>query len=680
MNREPDNLSSYKNYSKELISLLVWLIATFIGLGILAIMFGVGWTAYLKYVAYVAIYIICPGVICYSLLIGKHHDPLTMLLHGWVFGGVLEMGTYLLLLVLNVQQSFFYYPLAIGAITIWKRHRIFSATSDRSESPPPELTLLLLTIIALSFIAALYAYQPTIDPHFADQAMYANSAKMGWPLIYLYAYELPPYYHYMFYFHLAAASEITGLPAIILACRLSLIVQYALLMALIYNFMRKRFSSAWLGFLVLFQIFGVVGYTRIMAWIFASAVPGAMMLVSATMASFPVFFVLLYETTDWIKKSNRELGQLCIITIMLIVGSGVRSSLLPIFGLGLGFLILVYVFRDRTIPWRVLTILGLTLISFIFGLFFFYGAGTDLTATKFLQYSPLGSVSILTTPKYLETLGLSPNLSAHIAFVIMIFGRSTFLLPGVIGLFLLRRYNAKNDLLWLLVGFYLAGVLFVYFYTALGGSEYTFLYYGHFAFNCLGALGLYYVIIERHKIIVKYVLVSLAVFLLALQSYDVVPAAIYQTKNLAERSSPPVFSSQEAYNKLIQWLQQNIPPDNVCITAGYRPEWTEKTFPAMVEGLQLYGSRRKVGYLAQRSSGDPSLYRRLELLKRLEEGKNGKKPDLSMLKTIRQSIKPEKKLFMIYRSQTGSPAPLPFTQLLFEHPPFSVWQIESKQP
>lgn len=667
----------FKNYSKQLIGVLVWSITTFIGLGILAIMFGVDWEAYIKYLAYVVIYLIYPGVICYSLLISKRHNPLTMLLHGWVFGGVLAMGIYLLLLILKAQQSFVYYPLAITAITLWKRHRIFSTTYDRPRSPPPKLALLFVTIIALSFIAGLYMYQPTINPHFAEQAMYANSAKMGWPLPYLYAYGVPSYYHYMFYLHLAAASEITELPTIILACRLSLIIQYALLIALIYNFTRIRFSSQWLGFLVLLQIFGVIGYTPIMAGIFGSAVVGAMMLVSATMAAFPVFFVLLYETTDWIKKSNLELGQLLIITIMLIVGSGVRSSLLPIFGAGLGFLILIYVVRDRKIPWRVLAILGLTLISFIFGLFFFYGVGTDLAATKFLQYSPLMSVRSLTTPKYLQTLGLPDVFSRHIAFIIMIFGRSTFLLPGGIGLFLLRRYNAKNDLLWLLVGFYLAGVLFVYFFAALGGSEYTFLHYGHFAFNLLGALGLGYVIMERRKIIVKYVLISLAVFLLAIQLYDVVPAATREIENLAKRRSPPVFFRLKAYNELIQWLQRNIPPNNVCITAGDRARAFERTFPPMVEGLQLYGSRRHVKLLVNRSGGDTSLYKRLELLKKLEGG-NGKRPDWSVLKTIRESIGPEKNLFMIYTSKTEPPEPLPFIQLLFEKKPFSVWRIKSE--
>ena len=668
----------YKHYPKELIGLFLWIISTTIGLGVLAVLFGVEWIAYLKYVAYVAVYIIFPGIICYSLLIGKNHDSLTMVLHGWVFGGALEMGIYLLVLVFNAQQHFSYYPLAIGALAIWKRRHILSATSDRSESPPPRLILLFFTIIVLSFMAGLYAYQPTIDHHFADQAMYANSAKMGWPLHYLYCHELPLYYHYLFYLHLAAASKITGLPTIILACRLSLIVHYALLIALVYNFVRTQFSSAWLGFLVLFQVFGVIGYTPIMARIFGSAVPGAMMLVSPTMASFPLFFLLVYETMDLIKKSHRELGQVCIITILLIVGSGVRSSLLPIFGLGLGTLSVVYVFRDRIIPWRVLTILGVTLVSFIFGLFFFYGAGRNLTAVTFLQHSPLSSVSILTTPTYLNNLGFSSSLSAHIAFVVMIFGRSTFLLPGVIGLFLLRGYDAKNDVLWLFVGCYLAGVLFVYFTTALGGSEYTFLYYGHFAFNCLGALGILYIIKERKRIIIKYVLVSSAVFFLVIQSYDVVPAAMYQANNLRERRSSPVFFQKEAYNELIAWLQKNIPPDNVCITAGYRPEWTEKTFPAMVEGLQLYGSRQSIEYLSQRSRGDQSLNRRLELLKKLEVGKNGQEPDLRVLKHIRQRIEPEKRLFMIYRSKSGLPATIPFAQLLFEHPPFSVWHINSE--
>jgi hypothetical protein len=331
----------------------------------------------------------------------------------------------------------------------------------------------------------------------------------------------------------------------------------------------------------------------------------------------------------------------------------------------------------KIIPWRSLGLLVLISVSIIFGLYFFYGAGSNVSGVEVLKLNPLNnSVALVSgtrdglAPLFttLQARGLNESLSSLLYIVFVLLGRQTFLLSGLIAYFLFYPYQQQISITLLFLGIYCAGVGVICLLESSFQEQWAFLWYGDIGMAILGATGLIYLILMKEHRSIKYCLISFSILVLLIQSYDLIPGVLKDLRNIGIKTVYPSYSTHPDYNALVDWLRQNVTAGSVIFTAGNYQEVDDRTLPAAVPGIQLYASRHILDIYAERSSIDPKIIYRQNLL-------SHQPLSLETILSVRQEVLSSRSLYLIW---VGPGQPPSSKQIVykFRHGIFSVWLIK----
>jgi hypothetical protein len=312
----------------------IWFINTVVSFIAISTIFGVPLNNSLSYLLYISLYVIIPGIIVYTLFIDKPRTILTTLLHGWVFGQLLEICIYFLLIILGLSRFFVGYPLVIAGIVVWQRKKIFSHLNHPLPGPDKtQLAALWIVSLILIFLGALAQFGPQIDPHFTWVAAFASAVMSGdWPFDEPFLLNIPLNYHYLFNIHIAAANQISVVPLELLSSRLSIVIHLFLFIALVFNFTYEKVKSGWIGLLAMTQLFAVYGQSAIMWQYFHFATAQVTMRLPSALVSFEILIVLIYEMTELLETPKLDKKQFAFVAIIIVISSGIRGHFLPVLG------------------------------------------------------------------------------------------------------------------------------------------------------------------------------------------------------------------------------------------------------------------------------------------------------------------------------------------------------------
>lgn len=207
--------------------------AAAIGLVVVAMLaFEVGWGANvgsaLLFLAYELVYVVGPGVLLYLVLASRPGRPIRQLALGWALGSAIEVFAFMITAALGARDLFTVYPLlvAMPALIVLTRRRDpiepgGSAAEDEGERISTRFYWTLAGFCVLAMGLLSLAYFPGVPApgsrtfsYFPDGSWHlalAAEAKHHWPIMDPNVSGQPLPYHDFVHFHMAAASQVTGI-------------------------------------------------------------------------------------------------------------------------------------------------------------------------------------------------------------------------------------------------------------------------------------------------------------------------------------------------------------------------------------------------------------------------------------------------------------------------------------
>jgi hypothetical protein len=603
---------------------LLWMLLSVASVVALASVFGTPLRDTTLYLGYLLAYVLLPGACCYLLVATTTRTLLTILLHGWVVGQLLEIWAYVFLLAVGHERLFPYYPVVILLLGVWNRRAMVSrwSASWRTASTEPEwrsaIGLCLVSLCAV-FPALLYHFRPPIDQHFTWVAAYANSARNGWPLEEPFLLGIPLNYHYLPNMHVAATSFVTGIPVLVLSARLLVIVHLWLALAIVFHFAKARFGSWAVGILASVQILSTYGYSPIGWNLFHHATASILVLLPSTLLAFEILAMIWYETGDYVLRPERHRGLFLLISIVLFASSGIRAQLLPVVLAGLCVSGAYVVRARRPVLGRLLPLMAVAFAALIFGLWFFYGLGTTTDATAVIRLGPFSHTAVLVSSGmpswFYQSMALaagSEKVAAACSIAIALVGRLGFLLPGVIAYFVWFRREEETVTVAMLGGGYLAGVGAVIFLESPFQEQWNFQLYGDLAIAIVGAAGFVRSVASRASPALALLLLGLPG--LAVSSCEFFPPLLEDVRRTAWPMECLSYSDEPELQGVVRRLQKELPSRSVIVTGGELGAFDDRILPVLVPGVQLLANRKQLAIYLKRVNPDPHLLRRKDLL------------------------------------------------------------------
>jgi hypothetical protein len=619
-------------HGRAVLRLLLPPVAVSLALAPIVIHWGGTPRSVFTYLLYVFVFDLLPGTLLWLALTGGTPTR-GAAAAGWVFGLCLEAVVYDGLDPLGLANLTRLLPLV--AVVVWA----LAVARRRVAAPPPswgdDLWPPLVAAIAVAMVGvAIDAFTPIINIHFAEQALAANAITHGVPYRYPMIDGMPVFYNYLIHSHMAAASRLTGISTLELSSRC---VPLALLVMSLYSLARVglvHYASRWVGLLVILQVFIVVGRDHLQADFLASTIPRSSVFVLSTLAAFAAFFATVSELEELTRAEGRKgWGRWLVMVVLLWASAGLRMPALACFGAGVATAAAWSLLRGRSArPLIVLTIVagGVGALSLVH----FYGALTPFAAPKFmtLVMNPSASMAEVSSVAVFERLGLGSYLAGLLAFVLVLCGQCTFLIPGIVWLCLRRELGRHPlDVFWLGVAAF--GAVITYFSHADGGSHITFMHYTHLSLAFLGARGLVLLwSADRAQGSVR--IAWAAVALLATGQAGEAVAAMARSSNWRAQG-PPVLLEGEDYQRLTAYLRGGHDPGCRYVVDGFFRPWHGNILPAEVPGLQLLGTPEKIAMFLERNA-DPGLVRRREFLEAVGAEVRGGRPSPETLGALQE--------------------------------------------
>ncbi|MEA2883936.1 MAG: hypothetical protein QOH32_3192 [Bradyrhizobium sp.] len=655
-----------------------FIIGVFSLLAIVARLFGVPPLESFKYAVYVTFYVILPGIILYG---GVRREPehwFEFTVKAWVAGSCLEMASALFAIVSGLKGLYPFFPLLYVTIAIAIRQRIVGRIT-RPPASMPRLDALLFPFVAVTVIvaSALYDFRDVLDQHFTWIAAFANVAVNFWPIPEPFLMGVPLNYHYLFNIHVGMASYTLNIPTILVASRLAIILHVFLFMGMIYAFCRSWLCSGWIGLAVCLQILFTFGVSQPLWDYFHFATAAILYELPSATISLAVFLLLSDEVLRLFDQKQTQTAPYLLLGLLLLVASGVRANLLPVFIGGLGFLLLGHI-RDPADKRRAFCLLIAAVASFSFGLWFFYGLGGPGDGTKLLFLDPLNAaVSEVGRGRYspvfawLVAHNVPTVISSGLYLIVALCGRLTFLLPGVLFFWLGK---AKTDSEWnvslLFGGVALAGLaILVFVGSGVPQEVWAFYWYGDVGLAIAGAAGLHWFWQVRAKARVAWsIALTYAALTLGLQVYLVAKPAIAAVVAGSFPQPYPVYSSGVIYPLLVESLQRTAKIGDVLVTGGLVDKFDERPLAASIPGLQLFAPRSVLWVYSKRTPVDSRLKDRLFLL-------NDRLSEKESLDGVRRAVPPDRTLYLLWIGEE----PPPYQdriKLQSRWAGFSLWQVQ----
>lgn len=487
-------------------ALLAFLLLIVLALLLIPVAWGTGLGDSLIFLAYLAVFIMLPGIAVACVLApGARLDLFRVIAIGGGVGYLLSTFAFSLTAELGLRDAYGSYPLVIlvpcGVLLIGQFRRNGRPTVELPSAVVSGATLGVFLLAAFSFAIYFFGKTPLLDnlpfSYFQDFSWtiaLAADALHNWPMMEPGVAGEPMPYHNFIHLHLASASQVTGIELPVVFFRLWILPVIALatiqFVATGKALLDSRTSG--LGGAALTWLVGGIGLT-FSAFLFPLLTSSPSFLYG--MVIFLPLVLLIGERLQSDRLSINR-GEWVLLAILLAGAPGAKVSILPLATMALGILCAFTIWRDRRLPLVALILLGLILIvqgvwyldqylTHESGLMVNFTAGFDLLkGTSPLSVDALKLAGIATGPEVLRPI---ITVVAVISGFLALFG------PALSGLWWeIRSGNPfRGPARAWLFSLLLAGLLsFLFLETEASSNQLYFTYYGIAAGGVLSSSGL----------------------------------------------------------------------------------------------------------------------------------------------------------------------------------------------
>lgn len=404
---------------------------------------GVGLGDALLFTGYVLAFLTFPGTVVWRAVARPGPSLGNDLVLGTILGLVLEVPLYLVLLLFDLTQLIYAYPVAVlvgVAVVVGRRRRIAPVVIGKANTwswagaavACVQLLLVAKRVWTHRPVDALRS--PYVDEPFhlaiAGDLLHHLPAQMPW------VDGTPLFYHWLVYAHLASAATVTHLELIVLLRSMSMALLVLLTVAGAYAAATRLTGRAWPGFVAALVV--TMGATPdFFGW--TSLVSPAQLAFDSVVRMFnspthafvmPLQMVLMVLVVEVIRGEQRRWQGWPLLVVVMIAVAGAKSSALPtiIAGLLLALVISAVLRRTKTVI-TLGALLGAAVVVFLAAQQVFYGGGTRATGID-LNGSTVQRLGILMLPEG-ETLPASAPVTIWICFTI---GFVLVTVPVIVGL------------------------------------------------------------------------------------------------------------------------------------------------------------------------------------------------------------------------------------------------------
>jgi hypothetical protein len=465
---------------------------------------GVAALDILKFLAYDLGFVALPGAALLWAVRGRRSTLLINVAVGWPLGQALEILAFTATAVIGVRWLFFLYPIAVivpCALVIRRRQ---PAAVGPADSGGMSTTLMWAVAAAMSvgliYLAIMFVPQAPL-PGASVQVEYIdfpyflgliNQVSQHWPPTLAGLSGVPLPYEWFVFFHMAAASNVTGVSIPVIALRLDYVPTILVIACQLLALGRLFTRAAWTGAVAVLIVF-LLGPLDLIASSIGTPFGDnafAHLWDSWTYAFGLMFFLaLLYLITERMRattwRARDDVGEWVLIGLLMIGASGAKATVLPVIIVGAILYAAVHLLIRRTVPMNMLVTALLGIVIFVVTYRVIYaGSAPDLLITPLMW--------LKTTPPVLFALTIHHSLIRHIVLPFAyLAGLAGVLLPLAGALYLLRRrHRAAIASLMLPICMLVAGILIT---SAVHQSSYSELYFedmGYVAGALVAAAGL----------------------------------------------------------------------------------------------------------------------------------------------------------------------------------------------
>ncbi len=538
--------------------------------GVLAleIGYGVGPGDAFLYLAYELGFVVLPGWLAYRALSHRPGAAVRQLAIGWSLGYVLEILAFMLTAATGTRRLFVAYPLLVAsaaAVIIYRRRSGPGSASDSGEPPLPRRfrwSATAVCLVAVAYVALAYfpatplPGRTTVGSYFPDYAYVlsiAGDAKHHWPIQDPAVAGEPLPYHYFLHIHLAAASQVTGIPLPRVYFRLFILPLVVLLVLELIvagmTFARKAYVGLIAACLTLLvgQLQLDTSHT-VLSRIPFEGVFFTLMVLSATFIFGLVMLVPLLTLLGERVAISRRVGrprEWLLVAILMVGASDAEVLVLPLL---LAALLLFGAWKwraDRRVPVRVAFAGALTmLVTGSIYLVQYQGHSSGLVLHPFRLVDDMPAVSLLRH----NLMNFLPAFPGKV--VLLSVGGVTF---GLLGLFaaqlvglvwLVRREH--HDLgparVWL-VSLLTVGLAGLLVFDAPGNNQLYLLFYGLVGGLILSAEGLRLAWVSRPRSVgdPRRILAVALGWLLALAALIAAPSVLHLFSGVHDQADTYLF-------------------------------------------------------------------------------------------------------------------------------------------
>ena len=465
---------------------------------------GVALIDIIKFVVYDLAFVALPGIAVLWALRRQRSGALVSVAVGWPLGQALEILFFTATSVIGLRGLFFIYPIVViapSALVIWRRR---SSVAEDADATPISATLMWTVAVALSigliYLAIMFVPQAPL-PGTSVQVEYIdfpyflgliNQVSQHWPPTLAGLSGVPLPYEWFVFFHMAAASNVTGVSIPVIALRLDYIPTILVITCELLALGRLLTRAAWTGAAAVIILF-LMGPLDLIASSNGTPFGDNVLTHLWDSWTFPFglmfFLALLYLITERLRagtwRSREDIGSWVLITLTMIGASGAKATVLPVIIVGVVLYVGIHVLTRRSAPMNALLIAALGIVVFIATYRVIYAGSAPnliLTPLTWLKGTPPVVFAELIHHELLRRILLPFAYAAGLAGV---------LLPLAGALYLLRRlHRPVIAALRLPLCMLVAGVLIT---SAVHQSSYSELYFedmGYVAGALVAAAGL----------------------------------------------------------------------------------------------------------------------------------------------------------------------------------------------
>jgi hypothetical protein len=467
--------------------------------------------ATLKFLGYVLIFNLLPGLVIARLILPEAKEPGVYLIFSLGFGIAINALTVTVLWSVGQLLFLFMLPAVAGGflVTGFHRLRLSDFFTTRSSVSHWFLATLFLCFTALLGMGFIQSGDPgdAFSEHAAFQGIIIRGLEFGRPPPNLLLPEVAWSYNYLAHLWVLGVKLTTGLSIDVLVTSYGPVALGGTSAAVMLAFGRYAVGLAWwIAALPVICVFWVIGIPPISGGLFASFMPfGGNLILSPFVAILMFFLILAFVLQERSAKARNLLVRIPTLIILMFLATGARGVCPPILLCALALRLVIWSWLDRRLLWQKIIDLIAGIVGFAVGLYFFFTVGSGFSGTGALKFTgqPFTFLTdpnqpLLTLPHTLMRWGL-PALPAGIAaFAVIAIFQASFLTPALPMSFIEIRKRAR-EIDVLLLGAAISGIAGFFLTEAPGYSHVSFLYFSNISMSLLGAWGLQGMISGLHR-------------------------------------------------------------------------------------------------------------------------------------------------------------------------------------